>query len=194
MSAAKALNGFRVARKRGSGSNSTGFSEYRIANGFATNIFMGDPVFTTITGFIEPMVTVTRDTLKGIFLGCRYTDPVTSKPTWSKYWPASTSSGDSTPYAFVADDGANTYFVQGDVSISVGDVGLNFQVTVGAGSTVTGRSGFGLDSATRTTSATDMQFRVIGLENIPGNAWSDGFTRVEVVFLQHQDTVASVPA
>jgi len=48
MSTTKNLRGFLPARKRGSGTNSTGVDELPIASGDARNIFTGDLVKTTL--------------------------------------------------------------------------------------------------------------------------------------------------
>ena len=58
MSASKALFGMVPLRKVGSDTNSTGQSQYAIANGLASNIFHGDLV-TISAGNITPVATTT---------------------------------------------------------------------------------------------------------------------------------------
>ena len=96
------MGGLTPSRMNGSGYNTSGNSRYRIKNTYGTSIFMGDLVRISAGTVVEASAT-SKDNA-GAFLGCYYVDPTTKRPTWSKYWPASTSSADSTPYAFVVDD------------------------------------------------------------------------------------------
>jgi len=90
MSTTKNLRGFLPARKRGSGSNSTGFDELPIASGDARSMFTGDLVKTSL-GNVEP-VSADADYADGVFMGCHYV--ANGVPTYSKYWPANTSATD----------------------------------------------------------------------------------------------------
>jgi hypothetical protein len=67
MSTTKALSGFRPSRVRGSGVNSTGVSEYRIASGTTGNIFTGDLV-KNVAGNIEVITSIDNRTV-GVFYG-----------------------------------------------------------------------------------------------------------------------------
>lgn len=181
MSATKALYGFRPARKRGSAVNSTGNSVYNIASGYNANIFSGDLVVLN-GGSVEVYATATEETL-GVFTGCSYTE--NGEPKWSSHWPANTSASDIT--ATVIDDPDQTYYVQADGVVSAGDLGaFNFRVTTGSGSTVTGRSGFGVDASSRVDDP--LTVKVIGFKPTPDNAAGDAFTEVEVMLVQHVDT------
>ena len=51
----------------------------------------------------------------GVFLGCRYTNPVTKQPTYSQYWPGF-ASGVTDAFAYISDDPDALYQVA-----SVGD-------------------------------------------------------------------------
>jgi hypothetical protein len=146
MSATKALSGFKPSRIRGSGANSTGTNEYRVSSGYAANIFYGDLV-RNVSGFVQVITSITDFTL-GVAQGVRYVQD--GKPVWSKYWPSGTSASDI--FMTVVDDPMATFVVQADASVSVGDLNSqNFDVTLGAGSTFTGNSGFGVKAATRKT-------------------------------------------
>lgn len=187
MALSKALDGFRPSRKRGSAPNSTGMSEYTIASGYASNIFKGDLV-TLNAGNIEVVTTagVTNDLIAGVFGGVSYT--VDGEPKFSRYWPASTSASDIV--ALIYDDPNATYVVQADASVTAGDVyATTFNVTLGAGSTYTGKSGHGLKASTR---GDDGQMTVINAYKEPGNALGDANPRVEVVFKQHVDSFVTV--
>lgn len=185
MALSKALDGFRPSRKKGSGSNSTGMSEYTIASGYASNIFTGDLV-TMNAGNVEVVTTIVDDKILGVFGGCSYT--VNGEPKFSKYWPASTSA--SNIVALVHDDPNSTFIVQADASVTAGDVySTTFTVTLGAGSTYTGKSGHGLLAGGR---GDDGQLTVIGAWKEPGNALGDANPRVEVIIKQHVDAYTTV--
>jgi hypothetical protein len=194
MSTTKALRGFLPARKRGSGANSTGFEEIPIASALAKNIFTGDTVQTTL-GNCEP-VTVGGTSLgdapvvAGVFQGCHYVQD--GQPKWSKYWPSGTSATNAT--AMVDTDPTSTYYIQADTSVSAGDINKSFfGLTVGAGSTVTGQSGFGVKAATRlATQAIDVY--PVAVKNEPGNditvALERAYPVLEVRLAHHKAMLA----
>lgn len=185
--------GLRSARNKGSGANSKGYSTYNInPAGFAGNIFSGDAVNIPVGGYVAPVSANAANAL-GAFMGCRYNDPTTKRPTWSMYYPANTSVG-TDPFgiqAFVDDNTNGTWLVQAGASVSAGDVmAYNFALSLGAGSTVTGVSGFTLAAASRSTAAASgsPNFRIIGLYKTPDNAWSDPNAIVEVVIVNNEMT------
>lgn len=187
MALSKALDGFRPSRKRGGGSNSTGNGDYTIASGYASNIFTGDLV-TLNAGNIEVVTTagVGNDLIAGVFAGCEYT--VDGQPTFAKYWPANTSASDIVAYVY--DDPKQLFVVQADASVTAGDVyATTFNVTLGAGSTYTGKSGHGIQAASR---GDDGQMTVLQAWKEPGNALGDANPRVEVLFKQHVDSFVTV--
>ena len=185
MSASKALFGMVPLRKVGSDTNSTGQSQYAIANGLASNIFHGDLV-TISAGNITPVATTT-DYAIGVFMGCEYTDPTTKQPTFSRYFPANTSSAIGNPVGFVSDDPYGSFMIQADASVTAGDINSqNFAVTLGSGSTITGNSGFGIKAASRATATKAVS--PIAMIDEPGNALTgaDGaFPKLEVKIVQH---------
>ena len=187
MALTKALNGFVPSRRRGSGANSTGSSQYRIGNGQSGNIFTGDLV--KLDGGVIKAIATTTDYAVGVFQGCEYIDPTTKQPVFSNYFPSGVSSAVGQPKAFVIDDPAATYIVQADASVSAGDVNLNFDVTLGAGSTVTGISGFGIIATSRVE--TTAMVRVLDSYGEPGNAFSDANPKVEIRIVQHVDADTS---
>lgn len=191
MSSSKSLFGFIPLRKVGSNANSSGQSSYDIANGTASNIFFGDAV-KIASGFITP-ITTTTDYPIGVFVGCEYTDPTSGQPTWSRHFPANTSSKIGVPKGMVVDDPNATFMVQADASVTAGDInGMNFAVTLGTGDTVTSNSGFGIKAASRAT--THLAVRPIAVITEPGNGLSatDGaFPKLEVKIVQHALTRVS---
>jgi hypothetical protein len=72
MALVKALNGFVPSRRRGSGVNSTGNSQYRIGNAQSGNIFSGDLV--KLDGGVIKAIATTTDYAVGVFQGCNYID------------------------------------------------------------------------------------------------------------------------
>lgn len=188
MTISKALSGFRPLRMRGSGAYSGGMSEYRIASATNVNIFTGDLVYTTL-GFIRPHSAVTEK-ITGVFMGCNYEQ--NGEPKWSKHWPSGTSA--SNIRALVVDDPRATFAVQADALVTIADLyDINFDVTLGAGSTTTGKSGFGLEAGTRAT--TPKAIRIVGLINTPGNdidvPAEAAFLQVEVRINEHIDAYLS---
>ena len=191
MSTTKNLRGFLPARKRGSGTNSTGVDELPIASGDARSIFTGDLVKTSL-GNIEP-VSADADFAVGVFQGVFY--EADGEPKFSQYWPANTSA--SNIKAMVDTNPASTYFIQADASLSAGDINqLNFGLTLGTGSTFTGDSGFGIKASTRAT--TILPVRPIGVEDVPGNdiavSAERAFPVVEVRIVKHVDAKLSAPS
>ena len=165
MSSTKNLTGFHPSRKRGSAANSTGFSRYQIAQNNASAMFQGDLVKMS-GGYVTP-ITTTTDYAVGVLMGVQYVDKTSKQPVWAAYIPASVSSDDSITYALVDDDPNSTYVVQADASLTIGDLALNFDVTLGTGSTFTGRSGFGIKAASRV--ATTAMVRPVALYEQPDN-------------------------
>jgi len=164
MSTTKALDGFRPSRQRGGGYNTRAANEYAVSSGYSSSMFSGDLVINA-GGYVNVPTTTTQKAL-GVFVGCRYTADNQTK--WASYWPANTSATDA--FAYVVDDPAATYVIQADASVSIGDINSqNFEVTLGVGNTLTGRSGFGIKASTRTT-GTGM-VRPIAFVNVPGNSY-----------------------
>ena len=67
--------------------------ESPIAANYNTAIYNGQVVEVVAAGSIEA-ATVGDTQTAGVFGGVSYTDPTTSKPTWSNYYPASTNASD----------------------------------------------------------------------------------------------------
>jgi len=190
MTATKALNGLTPSRRYG-GANTTQTRNYRISSGNDSNIFTGDLVMVK-TGVVSVVGTDNgADVPIGVFMGCYFEED--GEPKFRSHWSTGTSA--SNAYAIVCDDPHATFEIQCDTSSSVGDImEFNFEVTRGAGSTFTGRSGFGLDVASR-TSGTAAYFRIIDFVDTPGNdidnAAERAFPIAEVQLIQHQLTRVS---
>ena len=192
MTTTKALNGLTPSRRYSAGANTVQTRNYRIASGTASNMFTGDVVMVK-EGNTTP-VTVGNGNVNppiGVFMGCFFEE--NGEPKFRQFWPANTSA--SNAYAIVCDDPQATFEVQCDASSSVGDImEHNFEATLGAGSTFTGRSGVGLDISTRTSGVGGM-FRIIDFVDTPGNDIDNGaeaaFPIAEVQLIHHQLTRVS---
>lgn len=185
MTTSKALFGFQPSRKRGSGTNSTGTNEYPIASAYDTNIFTGDLVIIS-AGNVE-VAADENEIVQGVFQGCRYV--ANGEQKFSSYWPADTSATDA--YAIIADDPQQVFEVQADASVTAGDLygSQNFSVTLGTGSTFTGKSGHGVKATSRTTGIA--MVRTLNPVNEPGNDVADAderaYLKMNVRLVQHTD-------
>ena len=190
MSTSKALSGFTPSRRYGSRPNSAGTdTQYPIASGYASNIFSGDLV--RVSAGTLNVIATTTEYVWGVFQGCYY--EADGVPKWSRYWPTGTSA--SNAYGIISDDPQTVYEIQADASVSAGDVrSLNFDVTLGAGSTTTGQSGFGIAAGTR--NAAQRMTRVVGWVDSPGNnidvSAERAFEVVEVKLIQHFDRFGAI--
>ena len=125
---------------------------------YNTPLYNGDVVQITSSGTIIKS-TLDTDTsavpgVVGVFLGCRYTNPVTKQPTYSQYWPGF-ASGVTDAFAYILDDPDALFKV-----VSVGDtidttgltvtplqqtvLGNNVQLILNTGDTVSGDSRIGV--------------------------------------------------
>ena len=191
MTTTKALNGLTPSRRYAGGANTTQTRNYRIASGTASNIFTGDLVHVRL-GVVDVVSADTGDVDApiGVFMGCYYEED--GEPKWRDFWPTGTSA--SNAYAIVCDDPQATFEIQADASCTVGDImELNFPVTRGAGSTFTGRSGFGLKVAG--TSGVAGMVRIVDFVATPGNNIDNtserAFPICEVQLIHHQLTQVS---
>ena len=157
MASVNAPRGLVLARKNGSGSNSTGVTMIPVGDNISpilpsaalpTNIFTGDPVAIYSLGTIIP--TGANPTIKsaGVFQGCNYVDS-NGDQKFSRHWVGGTTATDVELH--VCTDPAQTYFIQADGAVTAAagfGAGIhNGNWTAGAGSTRTGNSGYELDAS-----------------------------------------------
>ena len=177
--------GLRPIAKVGSApGGTTGTTKYSIADNQGTAIFTGDPVKYKNDGTVE--VATAGDASCGVFMGCFYTDPTTSKPTFRNHFPASLSPGDA--IAFVADDPDQLFIAQQDSdgsNLVAADLNLNADLVFGAGSTTTGMSGVEIDSSSKNTTAT-LQVRLIDFYDVPSNDATANNSVIVVKINNHQ--------
>ena len=155
--------GLRPVGILGSGDNTQGTTEYKIASGASGNIFSGDLVKMASTGTI--LVAAAGDQALGVFRGCKYTDS-NGDVIYSAYWPNGTVTSDAV--AFVVDDPNALFEVQSAATGSVVQtvVGNNADIVYSTGSTKTGISAVEISG---TTAATSAQLRIVGFTADPDN-------------------------
>jgi len=154
----------------------------KIANAYGTAIFYGDFVKLVATGTVEKAVVTTAVVAGtvGIFVGCSYTDPTTSQPTYSQFFPASTAADDI--MAYVVDDPKLLFRMQADEAIAQTGLGNNVSAVNTAGSTSIGRSRNALDGGSIATTNT-LPLRVVDFVDGPSSTVGDAFTDCIVTYL-----------
>ena len=154
--------GFRPTRSLVGGELRT--EEYAIAANHGTSIFTGQVVEAVAGGGIEQAAA--GDTQQvGVFGGCFFTDPSTSKPTFKAFDPASTNASDIKATVHV--DPFTVFEAQHD---GTGTAAMNnsaFDFVGTSGSTITGQSTSEIDTS---TSGTSGGFKQIGISTDPDNS------------------------
>ena len=172
--------GLKPVGKMGQNSNSTGvsgYTMYEIANGNSTAIYQGSPVIPVAAGVIEIVGAAAGGSvgLLGAFMGCRYVNSTTGKPTWSNYWPGSGADSNHPIRAFVADDPMQIFSIATDATwtskaTARAAVFANTGFDSGAsGSTTTGVSSAKFDVGAIATTNT-LNLRILGWEEDPANS------------------------
>lgn len=154
----------------------------KIANAYNTAIFYGDFVKLVSSGTVEKAAVTTSVVAGtvGIFVGCSYTDPTTSQPTYSQFFPASTAADDI--MAYVVDDPKLLFRMQADEAIAQTGLGNNVSAVNTAGSTSIGRSRNALDGGSIATTNT-LPLRVVDFVDGPSSTVGDAFTDCIVTYL-----------
>ena len=103
-----------------------GQSQYTIETGDGTAIYNGEPVLLICDvtegtgGFLKTAAAGTTGDLLGVLNGCFFNAATTLKPTWSNYYPASTTPANSANItAFVNDNPFQEYQIALDAALSV---------------------------------------------------------------------------
>jgi hypothetical protein len=130
-------------------------------------MFIGDPVLIAGSGDVNGVSSVTLaaagDRITGVIVGFT-TNPndTTDGAIETGYKPASTEA-----YVLVADDPSLLFEAQADAAMAAADIGLNADLVAAAGSTVTKKSGYLIDDATKAT--TTAQVRIVGFSQRVNN-------------------------
>jgi len=184
--------GLRYVRNLQGNYNSSGQSRYRITTADQTNttsIFQGDIVTQNTAGIVTRIAradggSATSDIILGVFNGCFFTDPTTSKPTFSNRWPGNAATD---AIAFIYDDPMDVFEIQADAAFPVADLFGNFDIVdnSGTGSTDSGISFVELDVSTGATTAT-LPLKALDISGDPENSdVSTANTNVLVTLQNH---------
>lgn len=177
--------GFRPVRYRDGKDYRGAVNAYNCPASDGTALGIGDPVIIAGSATADGLATITRATaaggafVSGVVVGFVFTDPV---PT-TKHRPASTNLT-----VLVADDPDLLFEAQEDSvggNLALTNVGQNIDFIAGTLSSITGLSGFMLDSSTANTTAT-LQCRIEGFSSDPSNETPGSFGKYLVSFNLHQ--------
>lgn len=152
--------------------------QYTIASGYATALGKGDPVELTGTGKNIQKAAAESVYNIGVFAGVSYVD-ANGMLQFSEYWAASTTG--TQIKAWVWDDPGIIFRVQCD-TLAEGDVGALADWDAGTPSATTRLSGVELVASSTGTSGKSI--RILGLSDVPGNAYG-AHAMADVVFAEH---------
>ena len=183
--------GLRPIGMVGSGANSTGITEYEIANNNTAVIFNGEIVVPLATGFIDQAGDTAGGTTQalGVLTGVMYHDSTQKKPVWLNYWPGSGGVSVDTNHpvrAYVADNPNQLFQVASDASSTNRATAQGFVVAntdlgtpARTGTTDTGKSDSQMSVANVAATAT-LPLRIVGI--VDDDANSD-FTAAGIPFV-----------
>jgi len=158
----------------------SGQSQYKIKRAHGTAIYNGEPVTLIVNagsgtgGWVEGAAAGSTTLIIGVFNGCFYNASTTLKPTWSNYYPASTTPANSENItAFVNDNPFQEYQIALDAAISAtADTvqAIYGQVcdTTASGESTAGRSNTTLDT-TNDLAVSGQQWRILRSAEDPDN-------------------------
>ena len=119
----------------------------------------------------------------GVFNGCFYIDPTTSKPTWKNYYPGAVNIMTGKINAYCYDNPQQLFEVQTAGTLTQPAVGNLIDThTYAAGSAINGHSKEEISTAVVSTGATG-QWRILRLSEDPSNSdtgsqWSNWVVRL----------------
>ena len=142
-------------------------NRYKIADNSSTAIFQGDLVIPLTAGNIDRHTANNSASVIGVFNGCFYTDPTTSKPTFRNSYPGGIAASDIT--AFVIDDPDAVFLMDADAAFTRADLYQNYSVSTGGGNTTTGISEVQLDVSVSGTNASFV-IQAIDISQDPDNS------------------------
>jgi hypothetical protein len=142
-------------------------NRYIISANNTTAIYQGDLVIAETDGTITRHVAQNSTAVIGVFNGCFYTDPTTSKPTFKNFYPGSINASDIT--AFVVDDPDAVFLMDADATFARADCFKNYSVTNATGNNTTGISEVQLDVSESGTNASFI-IQAMDISQDPGNS------------------------
>ena len=152
-------------------------NKYTIASGLAENIFTGDLVVLINSGLLTPHTAGEANNI-GVFGGVSYT-AADGSYVYSEYWPSGKVATDI--IAYVYDDPYTVFKVQSAGTTAQTNIGNCADVVAGAGSTLTGQSGFELSG---TMAATLASCKILAVYEAPDNAFGTNAI-MEVLITEH---------
>ena len=168
MASVNAPRGLALAKKNGSGSNSTGIrtidltpASPKVASALIpSDIFTGDPIMIESQGTIKPCPANVTVKCAGVFQGIQFVN-ASGEQKFARSFTGGTTATDDKIH--IARDPGQTFFVQADATVTasagVGTVPVNCNIATGTGSHKTGQSAMVLDADTPVL--TQSQLRVI---------------------------------
>jgi hypothetical protein len=158
--------GLRASRQLDGSPYNGAQNRYRILKNYATALYQGDLVQTSLNGTIQ-RAGATDNPVVGVFNGVFYTDPTTSKPTWKNYYPATISANDIMAQVI---DGPDVVFeVNADATFTVSHLFANYKINATTGSTLSGQGRESLDVATADSSSTFV-LKAVDISQDPNNS------------------------
>jgi hypothetical protein len=176
--------GLKPMREAGSGVHNGGLNMYFHPASDATALYIGDPVVKNGSADAGGIAGVVRAVAAGPITGVVQgfvPDGVTDQ---AGFGAASTGY-----YVLVDDDPDGIFEIQDNTGLAAADIGLNANMTVGAGNSYTKRSGFTLDAATKAATAT-LALKIVGLKQVPNNDFG-AFNKLLVKINNHTEAQAS---
>lgn len=152
--------GLRFIGYKGSPPTNSAIRERRngILSTGTTAIYTGDLIKKSADGYLYQWTSGSASyLLQGVFAGCRYASSSQATVVPSKYYPGTDAASGSilAQYEDASLAPSALYIIQTDATgVALADIGMNFDIVVGSGSTLTGRSGSYLDVASITTATT----------------------------------------
>ena len=146
-----------------------------IVSAMAQSIYRGDPVTLLSTGKIQPAAA--GDVIYGVFWGVQYNDS-TGKPTWSNYWPASTTA--TKIVAYVYRDPNLVFEVQCNSNFTVAHIGENCDIAYTSGTGI----GYSRVQAVSSFDSSTRQLRVLDLVRRADNVEGTN-AKIEVMINEH---------
>jgi hypothetical protein len=184
MSTTSAPRGLKPIGLLGGGPFAGSTREYLINSSYSTAIYNGDVVgFANVAsssddGYLVREAVASEVNPIGVFLGCSYTDPNTSQPTWKQYYPGSIAASDIK--AVVAVHPYTLYELQCDGAIAQTQLGMSLDlVQTQSGSTITGNSGIQGDAST--ASVGGECWKIVDFIERAGSSIGDTYTDVVVM-------------
>jgi len=155
--------GLKPLRDARSGQETGGLEMFYHPASDGTALYIGDPVVKNGSADAAGVAGVVRAVAAGPITGVVQGFVPDGTTNQNGYGAASTAY-----YVLVATDPSEMFVIQEDGGLAAADIGLNANLTVGAGNAYSKRSGFKLDAATKAATAT-LAVKIMGLAPIPGN-------------------------